>query len=102
MTNKQAYTVEHLRRAIEDLDLHSEEYEFKVFEVNERDTHVELYCVSGLKNDEDTMAELLCRKTRQIFIHRGGGLSCFDNRKPKGRGAALHNWTDVLIYGYRN
>lgn len=104
MTSKQKKTVELLTKAIEKNDFfgHPEDHEFKKFEVIEMDNGiVELLCESGLKNDEDTLAYALCRRTRQIFIGKNGGLRCYDNTKKNNKGAVLRNLSDVVIYGYR-
>lgn len=104
MTSKQKKTVELLTKAIEKNDFfgHPESHEFKQYEVIEMDNGtVELLCVSGLKNDEDTLACMLCRRTRQIFIGKNGGLRCYDNTKKNNKGAVLRKWSDVVIYGYR-
>lgn len=106
MTNKQKQTVDMLTRVIKEYDFlgkHKDDYEFKKFEVTEMDGGmVELFCVSGRKGDEGTMGEIFCRKTRQIFIGKNGGLHCYDNKKKNNKGATLHSWTDVTIFGYRN
>lgn len=104
MTSKQKKTVELLTKAIEKNDFfgHPESHEFKQYEVTEMDNGtVELLCVSGLKNDEDTLACILCRRTRQIFIGKNGGIYCYDNTKKNNKGAVLRKWSDVVIYGYR-
>lgn len=104
MTNKQKKTVERLTKAIKENDFfgHHENHEFKRYEVTEMDNGVvELLCESGLKNDEDTLACMLCRRTRQIFIGKNGGLRCYDNTKKNNKGAVLRKWSDVVIYGYR-
>lgn len=105
MTSKQKATIERLTKAIERNDFfgHPEKYEFKEFKITEDEEYgyVELFCVSGLKNDEGTMASWMCRRTRQIFIGKNGGLRCYDNTKKNNKGAVLRNWTDVIIFGYR-
>lgn len=106
MTSKQKKTIELLTKAIENNDFlgkYKDDYEFKEYKVTEYEEfgYVELYCVSGLKNDEGTMASIFCRRTRQIFIGKNGGLRCYDNTKKNNKGAVLRNWTDVVIFGYR-
>lgn len=89
-SHKKGFTVEESR------------YEFKQFEVTEHDFGtVSVYSVVGLKDDEGTMAALIARTYRQIFIGARGGVRCYDNQK-KGGKAALTSYSDVMIYGYRN
>lgn len=92
-----------LKAALTDMDLHNmpESYEFKELEVKELNYGVVcLYAVSGLKDDEGTMAELTCRITRQIFVGKNGGLRSYNNQKKGNKGAVLTKWSDVIIYGY--
>ena len=103
MTNKQKFTVDLLTSAIKSVDFigHAENYEFKEYTITEHDYGtVELYCVTGLKGDEGTMAEVLCRRTRQIFIGKNGGLTSYNNQKKNNKGATLHAWSDVVYFGY--
>lgn len=49
--------------------------EFKKFEVNEYDTFVSVYAIVGGKNDEGTMASVLCRERIHLFVGKRGGIT---------------------------
>lgn len=101
MTTKQKLMVKRLVAAIKENDFYGEGCEFKQLTVktNKQFGYVELYCESGLKNDEGTLAACCARTTRQIFIGVNGGLRCYNNRKKNGK-AVLRNYADIIIFGY--
>lgn len=85
MTEKQAKTVEWLRKEIirhDGYGKHADKYEYKTFEVEEIGYGiVTVYSVVGLKGDEGTMAAILCRTTRHIAIGPRGGMKLLNSRK---------------------
>lgn len=102
MTKQQEAMVERIKRYIEKHDLFNNDpkYEFKEFTVEETDYGtVIVYSVTGLKNDEGTMAAIFCRNKRHIFIGKRGGLksSKWDSKKKKS--IKLQGWSDVMIHG---
>lgn len=75
MTRAQEITIEKIKKEIPRFDFYnSDEYEIKKFEISENEYFVSVYFVTGRKNDEGTMAEVLCRKHRHAFIGKNGGL----------------------------
>ena len=82
MTRAQETTIEKIKKEIPRFDFYnSDEYEIKKFKVEENEYFVSVYFVTGRKDDEGTMAEVLCRKYRHAFIGKNGGL-----RVPRRRG----------------
>lgn len=103
MTKQQELTVQKIKKYIEENDLfkNNSDYEFKEFSVTETDYKtVIIYSITGMKNDDGTMAAIFCRNTRHIFIGERGGLRCsmWDSKKKKS--VDLKGWLDVMIYGY--
>ena len=75
MTDKQIRTIERIKKEIPYFDFYnSDDYEVKKFEVEENEYFVAVYFVTGRKEDEGTMTEVLCRKYRQAFIGKNGGI----------------------------
>lgn len=101
MTTKQKLMIKRLVAAIKENDFCGEGYEFKQLTVrtNKQFGYVELYCESGLKDDEGTLAACCARTARLIFIGVNGGLRCYNNRKKNGK-AVLRSYTDIIIFGY--
>ena len=103
MTKYQEKAIERIKRYIEEHDLRGDEYEFKEFTVEETDYGtVIVYSVTGLKNDEGTMAAVFCRRRRLIFIGVRGGLTSQRWDPEKKKHVRLKGWSDVMIYGYSN
>lgn len=103
MTRAQEAVVQKIKRYIEQNDMFKNDpsYEFKKFEIEDTDYGVVIvYAVTGLKDDEGTMAAMLGRTTRHIFIGKRGGLRSpkWDNKRK--RTTYLTGWSDVMIYGY--
>lgn len=98
MTTAQKNTLKKLTNAIKQYDFCTSEYCFKELSVHTEmicgKPAVIFYCETGNKN-------LFGCKVRQITIGVNGGLTCFDNNKKNGK-AALHNFQDILAYGYCN
>ena len=103
MTKYQEKAIERIKRYIEEHDLHGndERYEIKEFSVEETDYGtVIVYSVTGLKDDEGTMAAIFCRRRRLIFIGVRGGLRSQKWDPKKKKYIDLKGWSDVMIYGY--
>lgn len=110
MTSKQEKMVNQIKNDIISYDFHdhricgnieNSRYEFKTFQVEDHGEFVSVYSVVGVKGDEGTMAALIARTYRQIFIGKRGGVHTYDNQK-KGGKAALTSYSDVMCYGYHN
>lgn len=102
MTKYQEKAIEKIKRYIEEHDLHrnDERYEIKEFSVEETDYGtVVVYSVTGLKNDEGTMAAIFCRTRRHIFIGKRGGLKSSKWDSEKKKIINLQGWSDVMIHG---
>lgn len=81
MTKEQQATIQRIKKDIPYFDFYnSDDYEIKQFEVEEFDGFVSLVIVTGCKNDEGTMAALLCRKYRHAFIGKRGGVSAVNSK----------------------
>jgi hypothetical protein len=73
MTPQQQATINLIKDYVTRWDCHNDDpdYEYKKFDVNETDDgRVEVYIITGIKNDEGTLAGLFCRIIRQIFVGR--------------------------------
>lgn len=73
MTKSQEKAIERIRKLVE-----SELYdwrEIKKWEVEEREYFVSVYVEYGCKDDEGTMAELLCRNDAHLFVGKRGGIT---------------------------
>ena len=102
ITNRQIRMVENVYRYVKEGDLHDnpDRYEIKKFEINPLEYGselLELYIETGLKNDENTMASVFCRKVRQIFLGPNGGMKAY---RPK-TGGKLRGFHEVMIHGVR-
>lgn len=86
MTRAQELTIEKIKKEIPHFDFYnSDNYEIKEFEVEENEYFVSVYFVTGMKNDNGTMASLLCRKHRHAFIGKNGGI-----KVPRRNGKTFH------------
>lgn len=75
MTRQQKRQVEYLRREIIEHDGHSDDCEYKRFDVKIYDWgKVSVISEVGRKSDEGTMAEVFGRTRRHIFIGKRGGM----------------------------
>lgn len=87
MTNAQEKMLERIKKDIPEFDFYGQPdlYEIKRWEVKESTYGiVEVIFVTGLKEDEGTVANVFCRKHRQLFIGTNGGVTtCKYNRKLK-------------------
>ena len=71
MTKSQKNAIERIRKLVESGLRDSQE--IKVWEIKEHETFVSVYVVYGLKNDEGTLAELICRDKAHLFVGKRGG-----------------------------
>ncbi len=94
MNEIQRRTIEYLRREIFLHDAHvgsrdpsESKYEYKRFDVKESPETGQVFLLTevGLKNDEGTMASILCRSSRHIAIGKKGGLTLLNARKTRGK-----------------
>lgn len=86
MTAAQERVINHIKKELPRFDFYSKDgYEIKEFEVaplSDESKILSVYIVTGMKNDEGTMAAILCRKYRHFFIGvRGGIETCYYNNK---------------------
>lgn len=51
------------------------EYEYKLFRVNEYTQFASVVGEVGMKGDEGTLAELMCRSRIQLFVYRDGRIT---------------------------
>lgn len=76
-TPSQQRKIDGIRRTIErtmNSYLDENHYEIKEWTETDYDHFVAIWAVVGLKNDEETLAEALCRDKWQIFVGRKGGV----------------------------
>ena len=74
MTKSQEMKVNMIRKQAENLHhSYSSDYEIKQWEVEENEYFVSVIVEVGLKNDEDSLASILCRDRLQVFIGKKGG-----------------------------
>ena len=104
MTKKQEKMVEFLRKNILEWDSygHPETREVKVFKVSEIEgtNLVAVYSVVGLKDDEGTVASILCRTYRHMFIGKNGGIFTRIYNSKTGKYRLYEGITQVRIHGY--
>ena len=79
MTKAQERTIEAIKNRVAEFDFYGrpEQYEIKRWEVTEEHGIVCLVFETGMKNDEGTMASILCRKKRQVFISPKGSITVY-------------------------
>ena len=76
MTKQQEMVIARIKRdAVSDICPNATDYELKQFEVTEYDHFVAVLLVTGLKNDEGTLAAVYCRDRAHVFIGRRGGIT---------------------------
>lgn len=81
----------------------TDRYEFKKLELSmlEDSKTIQFLCETGLIGDENTMASILARNTRQIFVGKKGGVSAYKFNEKNRKVRRLNGWTQVSIYGRR-
>ena len=72
MTKAQQVKVDFIRHEMETL---FSNYEIKDFEVTDHKSFVAVYAISGMIEDEGTMAEVICRESAHVFIGKRGGIT---------------------------
>lgn len=77
MTKQQEAALKKIRRLVENYHSPSvrDKYEVKQYDVNENEYSIDVYIVIGMKNDEGTMAEIICRDHAHLFIGPRGGIT---------------------------
>lgn len=83
MTDKQERAIKMLeRRAREELFFGSDKdrYEIKTLDVKENEYFVSVVIETGLKDDEGTMASIICRDRAHVFVGKRGGITWYDNK----------------------
>lgn len=82
MTKAQERTIEAIKSGLPRFDFYGApaDYEVKEFVVKEYEYFVSVYIVTGRKNDDGTLAAVLCRKYRHAFIGKKGGVSYMNSK----------------------
>lgn len=75
MTNKQIETLVKVLKRANTLEFKKGEYEIKRYEVEECHYFVSVFLEVGQKNDEGTLASIICRDKVQLFIGKRGGIT---------------------------
>ena len=76
ITKQQTKAIENIKRLAKKLhERHADKYEIKKFEIHENEYFVAVVVETGMKDDEGTMAEILCRDSAQLFIGKRGGIT---------------------------
>ena len=104
MNPTQERTIEHIINYVGIYDCHKFNPKYGIKEITVEPTSygtIIIYVVSGRVNDEGTMAAVLCRTHRQIFIGPRGGVRAYGRGNGRKR-TAYRGWSDVMIFGYRN
>ncbi|MDO4266409.1 MAG: hypothetical protein Q4C63_08135 [Eubacteriales bacterium] len=101
MTKAQEETIEEIRQEIPRFDFYNEtSYEIKEWEVKETEWGtVVLTFETGRKNDEGTLASVLCRKSRQLFIGKRGGVACYIYNEKTKRIQRIQGLYNCMIKG---
>jgi len=104
MTTHQERSIKKIKAYVEENDTYNsnEKYEIKEWQVEEiKHGVVSVYVVSGLKNDEGTLAATLARTTRQIFIGPQGGVRAYVWDEKKKKTVHKTGWSKVMSLGGR-
>ena len=82
MTKAQERTIEAIKSGLPRFDFYgaADKYEVKEFDVKEYESFVSVYIVTGMKDDDGTLAAVLCRKYRHAFIGKKGGISYMNSK----------------------
>ena len=82
MTKSQEKAIERIKKITENtLFFNDTDYEIKTWEITENKFFVNLYLVTGLKNDEGTYASIFARDRAQFFIGKKGKVTYPINKK---------------------
>jgi hypothetical protein len=95
MTKAQEKTICRLRTLVErELDARSE---IKAWEVEDYATFVSVYVVTGMKNDEGTLAQVFARDRAHLFIGKRGGTTFpVWNGKARKQTVRAFHWYSIL------
>lgn len=74
MTAAQERAVKRIRKLAENC-FYSDAWEIKEWEVNENEYFVSVIVEIGHKNDEGTLAAIICRDRAHLFIGKRGGIT---------------------------
>ena len=74
MTKAQEQAIKKIRKLAED-HLYSDSYEIKEWDIKENEYFVSVVVETGMKNDEGTLASILCRDRAHLFIGKRGGIT---------------------------
>lgn len=99
MTRKQKTIIEMLKREAKRQLFYGgeEDYEFKQFEIKDYDSFVSVSIETGRKNDEGTLAAVLCRDHLHLFIGKRGAITYWQTgRKTTQRLNGMNLMTVVL------
>lgn len=97
MTRDQERVVEKLKRMIPEFDFYGEMYEIKELKIEEYESFVSFYLVTGMKGDEGSLAACLCRKYRHCFIGKRGGI-----RVPRFKRIGSHSTHSASAFQFMN
>lgn len=74
MTRSQEIAIKKIRRLAEDT-LYNDEYEFKMWEILDCGSFVDVRVETGRIGDEGTLAGIFCRERAQLFVGKRGGIT---------------------------
>ena len=74
MTKSQERAIARIERLVQK-ELYNDEYEIKEWDVHENEYFVSLVVETGRKNDEGTLASIICRDRAHLFIGKRGGIT---------------------------
>lgn len=74
MTSAQEKAIARIERLVKK-NLYSDNYEIKKWEIHENEYFVALVGEWGMKDDENTLAEVFGRDSFQVFIGKRGGIT---------------------------
>lgn len=105
MTKQQENAIEQIKKAIPRFDFygHPESYEIKKLEVideYEEWGRVIVYVETGRVEDEGTLAEMICRKRRQIFIGPRGGCIAYKYNAKSKKSVRVEGFFRVMNEGW--
>lgn len=83
MTIKQKQKIQNIRDSVVSTiyGKQSENYEIKQFKITESEYDIVSIIIElGMKNDEGTLAECLCRNTAIIFVGKNGALKHIESK----------------------
>lgn len=78
MTKSQNKIIEELHRLIPDFDFYSQDgYEVKELKLDDNSDILWVTLTTGMIGDENTMAQVLCRKHRFFSVGKRGAITCY-------------------------